>query len=69
MGLAPGRDPHAFFAPLAPMLGEQATAAIADMYRALGTQPDHSITAERCAQKLLGVTPRTTSEWLAGIDL
>ncbi|MEU0413585.1 NmrA family NAD(P)-binding protein [Streptomyces griseorubiginosus] len=34
-------DPHAFFAPLAPMLGEQATAAIADMYRALSTQPDH----------------------------
>ncbi|MEU1182492.1 NmrA family NAD(P)-binding protein [Streptomyces sp. NPDC005820] len=62
-------DPHAFFAPLAPMLGEQATAAIADMYRAVSTQPDHSITAERSAQKLLGVTPRTANEWLAGIDL
>ncbi|MFF1723370.1 Rossmann-fold NAD(P)-binding domain-containing protein [Streptomyces sviceus] len=50
-------DPHAFITPLAPMLGEPATAAISDMYRALSTQPDHSITAERSAQKLLGVTP------------
>ena len=62
-------DPHAFFAPLAPMLGKQAAAAIADMYVAVSTQPDHSITAERSAQKLLGVTPRTPSQWLAGIDL
>lgn len=62
-------DPHAFFAPLAPMLGEEATVAIADMYRALSTQPDHSIAAERSAQKLLGVTPRTASQWLADIAL
>jgi uncharacterized protein YbjT (DUF2867 family) len=62
-------DPHAFFAPLAPMLGEEATAAIADMYRAVSRQPDHSITAERSAQKLLGVTPRTPRQWLADIDL
>lgn len=62
-------DPHVFFAPLAPMLGEEATAAIADMYLAVGTQPDLSITAERSAQKLLGVTPRTPGEWLADIDL
>ncbi|MFD7940106.1 SDR family oxidoreductase [Streptomyces sp. NPDC059755] len=62
-------DPHIFFAPLAPMLGEEATTAIADMYRAVGTQPDHSITAERSAQKLLGMTPRTASQWLAGLDL
>ncbi|WP_449351641.1 NmrA family NAD(P)-binding protein [Streptomyces shaanxiensis] len=61
--------PHAFFAPLAPMLGEQAATAIADMYVAVSTRPDHSITAERSAQKLLGVTPRTPSQWLAGIDL
>ncbi|MEU1185647.1 NmrA family NAD(P)-binding protein [Streptomyces sp. NPDC005820] len=62
-------DPHVFFAPLAPMLGEEATAAIADRYQALSTQPDHSITAERAAQTLLGVTPRTASQWLADIDL
>ncbi|MEU1183957.1 hypothetical protein ABZ464_41340 [Streptomyces sp. NPDC005820] len=62
-------DPHARFAPLAPMLGEHATAAIADRYQALSTQPDHSITAEHSAQTLLGVTPRTASEWLAGTDL
>ncbi|WP_405555602.1 hypothetical protein OIE52_32990 [Streptomyces canus] len=62
-------DPHAFFAPLAPVMGEQATAAIADRYRAVSTQPDHSITAERSAQKLLGVTPRTAGQWLADIDL
>ncbi|MDX2557995.1 hypothetical protein [Streptomyces stelliscabiei] len=62
-------DPHAFFAPLAPMLGEQAAAAVADVYQALATQPDHSITAERSAQKILGVTLRTVSQWLAGIDL
>ncbi|MGX1908842.1 hypothetical protein ACWIID_08280 [Streptomyces phaeochromogenes] len=64
-------DPHAFFAPLAPVMGEQATAAIADRYRAVSTQPDHSITAERSAQKLLGVPPppRTAGQWLADIDL
>lgn len=62
-------DPHVFFAPLAPMLGEQATASIADMYRAVGTQPDHSITAERSAQKLLGITPRTAGQWLADLAL
>lgn len=61
--------PHAFFAPLAPMLGEETAAAIADMYQALSTQPDHSITAERSAQKLLSVTPRTAGEWLAGVGL
>ncbi|WP_326584553.1 NmrA family NAD(P)-binding protein [Streptomyces sp. NBC_00481] len=62
-------DPDVFFAPLAAVLGEQAAAATADMYRALGTQPDRSITAERSAQKRLGVTPRTASQWLADIDL
>ncbi|MGA5506095.1 NmrA family NAD(P)-binding protein [Streptomyces umbrinus] len=62
-------DPHAFFAPLAPMMGEQAAAAIADMYVAVSAQPDLSITAERSGQKLLGLTPRTASQWLAGIDL
>ncbi|MFI5681125.1 NmrA family NAD(P)-binding protein [Streptomyces cellulosae] len=62
-------DPDVFFAPLVPVLGKQATAATANMYRALGTQPDRSITAERSAQKRLGVTPRTASQWLAGIDL
>lgn len=62
-------DPHAFFASLAPMMGEQAATDIADMYQALSTQPDHSITAERSAQKRLGLTPRTPSQWLADIDL
>jgi hypothetical protein len=62
-------DPDAFFAPLAPLLGEPAAAATADMYRALGAQPDRSITAERSAQKRLGLAPRTAIQWLAGIDL
>lgn len=62
-------DPHAFFAPLAPAMGEQAVAAVADRYRALSTQPDHSITAERSARKLLGVPPPgTAGRWLADID-
>jgi hypothetical protein len=50
-------------------VGEQATTAIADMYVAVSAQPDLSIAAERSAQKLLGLTPRTASQWLAGIDL
>ncbi|MEV4230299.1 hypothetical protein AB0J81_25015 [Streptomyces bobili] len=33
----------------------------------MSTLPDRCITVENSAQKLLGITPRTTGEWLAGI--
>ena len=39
------------------------------IYEAMASLPDRSIEPERSAQKLLGVTPRTTSQWLIDIDL
>lgn len=35
----------------------------------MSTLPDRSITPENSAQKLLGITPRTTGRWLTDIGL
>ncbi|WP_052664790.1 SDR family oxidoreductase [Nitriliruptor alkaliphilus] len=60
--------PEDFGASLVPMIGEGAAAGIAASYTAMAALPDRSITPERSAQKLLDVTPRTPSEWLADLD-
>lgn len=54
---------------IARLIGEGAAADIAGAYRALSTMQGRSIAPESSAQKLLGVTPRTTSQWLAGIGV
>jgi uncharacterized protein YbjT (DUF2867 family) len=54
---------------IAPLVGEGAAADIAGAYQAMSTMPGRSIAPETSAQKLLGVTPRTTSQWLADIGL
>ncbi len=61
--------PDDFRASLAPMIGDGPAAGVADGYRAMAALPDRSITPERSAQKLLGLTPRTTSQWLRDIGL
>ncbi|NGY63079.1 NmrA family NAD(P)-binding protein [Lentzea sp. NEAU-D13] len=61
--------PEEFRAFIAPMLGEGPAADVAEGYRASAALPDRSIAPERSAQKLLGVTPRSTSQWLADIGL
>jgi uncharacterized protein YbjT (DUF2867 family) len=54
---------------IAPLIGEGAAADVAGVYQAMSTMPGRSITPETSAQKLLGVTPRTTSQWLADIGV
>lgn len=62
-------SPEDFRTSLTPLLGDGPAADVARNYRAMRTLPHRSITPERSAQKLLGVTPRTTSQWLADIAL
>ncbi|MGQ4328509.1 SDR family oxidoreductase [Streptomyces hayashii] len=61
--------PEEFRTSMAPLIGESAAADIAGAYQAMSAMPGRSITPETSAQKLLGVTPRTTSQWLADIGL
>jgi uncharacterized protein YbjT (DUF2867 family) len=61
--------PEALQESLAPMLGEGPAADVANVYRATAALPDRSIAPETSAEKLLGVTPRTPSQWLADIGL
>ncbi|GGS60257.1 NmrA family NAD(P)-binding protein [Streptomyces violaceus] len=75
-GAALGRDvvfepitPEEMRVSIAPLIGEGAAADVAGAYQAMSTMPGRSITPEASAQKLLGVTPRTTSQWLADIGL
>ncbi|MDX2681738.1 NmrA family NAD(P)-binding protein [Streptomyces sp. NY05-11A] len=62
-------SPDEFRTSVAPMIGEGPAAGIADAYRAMSAMPGRSITPENSAQKLLNVTPRTTTEWLADMGL
>ncbi|MEU5975854.1 NmrA family NAD(P)-binding protein [Streptomyces sp. NPDC047315] len=64
-----GIVPDVFAGLIAPLLGAATAAGVADLYRAIGTLPDHAITPEDSAQELLGLTPRTTGEWLADLGL
>ena len=61
--------PEDYFAVIAPMIGEGTAAGLAANYRAMGQLPGRVIAPETSAQKLLGVTPRTASEWLADVGL
>ncbi|MDX3530053.1 NmrA family NAD(P)-binding protein [Streptomyces sp. ID05-39B] len=61
--------PEQFRGSVAPLIGEGPAADVAAFYTAMSTLPDRCIPVENSAQKLLGLTPRTTGEWLAGIGL
>ncbi|MER5218558.1 NmrA family NAD(P)-binding protein [Streptomyces sp. NPDC002838] len=61
--------PEEFRTSVAPLIGEAAAADIAGAYRAMSAMPGRSIAPETSAQKLLDVTPRTTSQWLADVGL
>jgi hypothetical protein len=61
--------PEEFRTSMAPLIGERAAADIAGAYQAMSAMPGRSIAPETSAQKLLGVAPRTTSQWLADIGL
>ncbi|MFF3020689.1 NmrA family NAD(P)-binding protein [Streptomyces sp. NPDC057939] len=62
-------EPAAFGELITPLFGEQAATGVAGFYAFLGTLPDLPVDADRSAQKLLGVSPRTPAQWLAALDL
>ncbi|QDY79465.1 NmrA family NAD(P)-binding protein [Streptomyces qinzhouensis] len=61
--------PEAFAALIAPLLGEPTAAGVGALYATLGTLPDHAITPENSAAKLLDLPPRTTAAWLADLGI
>ncbi|MFD6171147.1 NmrA family NAD(P)-binding protein [Streptomyces coeruleorubidus] len=61
--------PEQFRRSVTPLIGEGPAADVAGAYAAMSTLPDRSITPENSAQKLLGITPRTTGQWLTDIGL
>ncbi|MGC9539253.1 NmrA family NAD(P)-binding protein [Streptomyces sp. UG1] len=61
--------PDAFRTAATPVIGAGAAAEVAAGYTAMRALPDRSIEPERSAQKLLGITPRTASQWLTDIGL
>jgi uncharacterized protein YbjT (DUF2867 family) len=61
--------PEQFRSSVAPLIGEGPAADVAGAYAAMSRLPDRSITPENSAQKLLGITPRTTHQWLTDIGL
>jgi uncharacterized protein YbjT (DUF2867 family) len=61
--------PEQFRSSVAPLIGEGPAADVAGAYAAMSTLPDRSITPESSAQKLLGITPRTTGQWLTDAGL
>jgi uncharacterized protein YbjT (DUF2867 family) len=61
--------PEEFRTSVAPLIGEGAAADIAGAYQAMSSMSGRSITPESSAHKLLGITPRTTDQWLADIGV
>ncbi|MEU0688352.1 NmrA family NAD(P)-binding protein [Streptomyces uncialis] len=61
--------PEEFRAGVAPLIGDGPAVDVAAIYQAMSALPDRSIAPEDSAQKLLGITPRTTVQWLADINL
>ncbi|MCX5269407.1 hypothetical protein [Streptomyces sp. NBC_00199] len=54
---------------IAPVIGEGPAADVAGFYQAMSTLSGRSIAPENSAQKLLGVVPRTTGQWLTDLGL
>ncbi|MEU2281895.1 NmrA family NAD(P)-binding protein [Streptomyces sp. NPDC013178] len=62
-------SPEQFRSSVASLIGEGPAADVAGAYAAMSRLPGRSITPENSAQKLLGITPRTTGQWLTDIGL
>ncbi|WP_281686605.1 SDR family oxidoreductase [Pseudomonas citronellolis] len=58
-------QPLDFRALLEPMLGAPAAAAVAGQYQTLWQSADNAIAPATCAQRLLGIHPRSVQQWLA----
>ncbi|MEU1938156.1 SPL family radical SAM protein [Streptomyces coeruleorubidus] len=76
-----GIPTYAFVGPLLPhfatqpellddLFGRLVDAGVSEVFMEhINLKPDRSITPENSAQKLLGITPRTTGQWLTDIGL
>jgi uncharacterized protein YbjT (DUF2867 family) len=61
--------PAEFAARLAPLMGAEAAAVVQNGYEQIVALPDNAIGTERSAQRLLGLVPRTTLQWLTDLGL
>lgn len=62
-------SPEAFGHLLVPLIGDAGAAGVTALYERLATAPDNTIGEHNSAQRLLGLSPRTTAQWLAQIGL
>jgi hypothetical protein len=63
------QTPADFAVQLVPFMGADAAAVVQNGYEQIVALPDNAIGAERSAQRLLGLTPRTTLQWLIDLGL
>lgn len=63
------QTPVDFAVRLVPFMGADAAAVVQNGYEQIVALPDNAIGAERSAQHLLGLTPRTTHQWLIDLGL
>jgi uncharacterized protein YbjT (DUF2867 family) len=54
---------------ITPLFGPEASAPVVGLYQALNTQTSNTINELNSAQKLLGLFPRTVSQWLGEVGL
>ncbi|WP_162467109.1 hypothetical protein [Streptomyces cavernae] len=62
-------SPEAFGQLIVPLVGDAGAAEATALYRRLATAPDNAISAHNSAQQILGLKPRTTTQWLMQIGL
>jgi uncharacterized protein YbjT (DUF2867 family) len=63
------QTPADFGAQLVSLAGEEAAAEVQDRYEQVAKLPDNTIAQDRSAQHLLGLTPRSTTQWLTDLGL
>jgi len=61
--------PADFGAQLVPLAGEEAAAEVQDRYEQVAKLPDNIIPEDQSAQRLLGLTPRGTAQWITDLGL
>lgn len=61
--------PQQFGETITPLIGAPGAAGVVGLYTALASAADHTFDPEQAAQKRLGLTPRTTRQWLDDIGL
>lgn len=61
--------PEAFGELILPIFGAEASAPVVGLYQALNALNGNVIGSDRSAQQLLGLTPRSVTEWLAELGV